>query len=210
MCVSCAVVNVDCDAPERGDFGGELVEAGVVLPCISSASIAPASLPSCEVRCRCVLFALVGLGHGCGECVRLGGGCVVWGCAKNYNSGIEKMCRWRIGRLGRWVSEEMFEYCKPQAFAMHVAVTLTMPRDPAWRMGFSASPRIWGSRGHNLVAYCITDSDRHDTCDQLILRVSTAVVCIYDDVLANRTYRKDHFQFPISSYWEKLKPAHFF
>jgi hypothetical protein len=30
--VSCVVVDVDCYAPERGDFAGELVEAGVVLP----------------------------------------------------------------------------------------------------------------------------------------------------------------------------------
>jgi hypothetical protein len=28
------VVNIDCDAPERGDFGGEFVEAGVVLSSI--------------------------------------------------------------------------------------------------------------------------------------------------------------------------------
>lgn len=26
------VVDVDCDAAEGGDFGGELVEAGVILP----------------------------------------------------------------------------------------------------------------------------------------------------------------------------------
>lgn len=30
--VSGIVVDVDCDAAEGGDFGGELVEAGVVLP----------------------------------------------------------------------------------------------------------------------------------------------------------------------------------
>jgi hypothetical protein len=31
MLVARAVVDVDCDAAEGGDFGGEFVEAGVVL-----------------------------------------------------------------------------------------------------------------------------------------------------------------------------------
>jgi hypothetical protein len=31
MLIARVVVDVDCDAPERGDLGGEFVEAGVVL-----------------------------------------------------------------------------------------------------------------------------------------------------------------------------------
>lgn len=74
MLVSCAVVDVDCDAAQGGDFGCEFVEAGVVLSfCIVSLrSFSRASIA--WVTCRDVLFAFVG--HGCGECA-LGGDCVV-------------------------------------------------------------------------------------------------------------------------------------
>lgn len=67
MLIPRTVVDVDCDAPERRDFGGEFVEAGVVLPMDALASTHCPIHPICGEGSRRILFAFVGLRHGGGE-----------------------------------------------------------------------------------------------------------------------------------------------
>lgn len=61
MLVARAVVDVDCHAAQRGDFGGEVREARVVL-----SGCALVSRMVSGVGIWGVLFALVGLRH-CGK-----------------------------------------------------------------------------------------------------------------------------------------------
>ena len=63
---SCIVVDVDCDAAEGGDFGGELLEAGVVLPNAPSVNSLLVDMKKVSRRKEWaeVPFSLVGVRHG--------------------------------------------------------------------------------------------------------------------------------------------------
>ena len=56
------IVNVDCDASQGGDFGGKLIQAGVVLP--SNINTGTRLVPGRRLR-RDIPFSLVGVRHGC-------------------------------------------------------------------------------------------------------------------------------------------------
>lgn len=68
------VIDVDCDAAESGDFGGELVEAGVVLSVGRKGLVCGAGKEEVEG----VLFSFPGLGGHCGVGGGLGRGAQGW------------------------------------------------------------------------------------------------------------------------------------